>query len=162
MAEMKSSSVAAKPPEKVPPQPLTPEARRARYAEIRAKLGRSKIQVKCPPGVAAVWALKANEYEMARMDWMGFKIVVEDMKPGAKRRFDAAGLKADGTYCLGDVILMEIDEETYTLQKEVELDAFAEFKEGIPQEFKSKAAEHQTPTFEVNEKNEKVFSSPSA
>jgi hypothetical protein len=151
-----------KPPSPVGKAPLSPEAKRQRYAEMRSRLGRSKIEVKCPEGIQAIWALKMNEYEMARMDWLGFKTVVEDMKPGAKKRFDAAGLRADGTYCLGDVILMEIDSETYALQKEIELDSFAEFRDGIPQEFQTNAAEQKVPTFEITEKGEKVFSKPGA
>lgn len=137
-------------------QQLTPEQRRQKYTELRARMGRSKIDVKCPPGVHVIWALKMNEYEMARLDWMGFKIVVEDMKPGAKKRFDAAGIKQDGTYALGDVILMEIDEETYELQKQIELDDFATMRMGIKQEFAGKAQEAKAPVFELNEKNERV------
>lgn len=135
---------------------LTPEERKQRYAELRSKLGRSKIDVKCPEGITAYWALKGNEYEMAQMDWLGFKIVVEDMKPGVKRRFDAAGIRADGTYVLGDVILMAIDTETYQIQKEIDLDNFDALRRSIPQEFATKALDAKAPVFELNEKNEKV------
>jgi hypothetical protein len=137
--------------------PMTPEERRRRYREMRERLGRSKIEVKAPEGITPIWAHKDNEYEKARMDWMGFKVVTEDMKPGAKKRFDAAGLRADGTYVLGDVILMEIDTETYLLQKEIEIDDFEAMRNNIPEEFKSEAKKNEVPVFEVTDKGEKVF-----
>lgn len=136
---------------------LTPEERKRRYTEMRAKLGRSKIETKAPEGTTVIWAMKDNEYERARMDWLGFKVVVEDMKPGAKRRFSAAGLKEDGTYVLGDVILMEIDTETYLLQKQIEIDDFELLRQSIPEEFKSSAKKEEVPTFEVTDKGDRVF-----
>lgn len=139
------------------PKTMSPEERKRRYAEMRSKLTRSKIEVKAPEGVSAVWAMKDNEYERARMDWMGFKVVVEDMKEGAERRFDAAGLKQDGTYVLGDVILMEIDTETYVMQKEIEIDDFESMRNNIPEEFKSQARKNEVPVFEVSEQGTKVF-----
>jgi len=139
------------------PRVLSPEERRKRYAEMRSKLGRSKIQVKAPAGVTPVWALKDNEYERARMDWLGYTVVKEDMKSGAKRRFDAAGLKEDGTYVLGDVILMEIDTETYDLQKQIEIDDFDQLRQNISEEFRSSAEKNAVPTFEITDKGDKVF-----
>lgn len=140
----------------LPKIPMDPTERRKRYAELREKLGRSKIKVKGPEGVTPIWALKNNAYEMARLEWMGFHVVKElKDKP---RRFDAAGLLEDGTYVLGDVILMEIDTETYLLQKEIELDDFENLRLGIADEFQQKAKEAGTPTFEVTETGQKKFS----
>jgi hypothetical protein len=139
---------------------MSKEERVKRYAELRGRMGRSKIAVTAPEGIHPFWASKDNEYEMARLDWLGFKIVREDMTGSKPKRFDAAGLRSDGTYVLGDVILMEIDSETYALQKEIELDQFQEMQDGIPREFASKASEAKAPVFEVNDKGERVPVSP--
>lgn len=136
---------------------LTVEERRRRYAEMRSKMGRSKIEVKCPAGITAFWAMKSNEYERARMDWLGYKLVREDMKPGAVRRFSAAGLMEDGTYVLGDVILMEIDTEIFELQKQIEVDDFDQLRRSIAQEFKDSGSKEGVPTFEVDDKGTKQF-----
>lgn len=145
------------PKSEVPITKLSPEERRERYAQLRGKMGRSRIAVESPEGITAIWASKNDEDERSRMDWMGFKLVREDMKAGAKRRFQASGLKEDGTYVIGDVILMEIDTESYELMKQIEVDDFEQMRSNIPQEFITKANEAKALAFEVNEKNEKVF-----
>lgn len=137
---------------------MTPEQRKARYAEMRSRLGRSKIKVVAPEGVTPFWGLKDNPYERARIDWLGFKLVKEDMSPNAKRRFEAAGLQADGTYVLGDVTLFEIDTETFEMQKQIELDDFDALRSNIAEEFKAQGMKNDVPVFEVDEKTQsKVF-----
>lgn len=151
------------PPSLTSTQLLSPSDRRKRYDELRTRMGQGILDVKSPPGVRAIWAMckgDHGELEMSRLDFLGFKIVKEDMKPGALKRFTASGLKADGTYVVGDVTLMEIDEEVYNLMKEIELDIFDELRRGIPAQFVDKAKGQGSPVFEVDEKNEKKFTSP--
>lgn len=106
-------------------KPMTDEERKKRYAELRGRMEMSRIYVEPPKGVAVRWVRKDDSIDISKHEWMGFRIVVDDPKlpalkqsesPGTsgRRRFRTAiPCNADGTYVIGDVILMEIPAEDY-------------------------------------------------
>jgi hypothetical protein len=131
-------------------EPLTAEARRQRYAAIRARMGRSMLEVTPPPGSgkAAYWAYKEDARELTRLQFMGFEIVHElDPK---NPKWKASGLQPDGTYVIGDIILMEIDEELYNLHKQDVADRAEALIRGGSEAVQARLAEQGVPTFEVS------------
>lgn len=103
-----------KPVEKVPPTPLTqltPEQRSELYKRLRERMTTSKLAVEPPPGMTAYWARKEDVSELARLDVLGFRVVRE--VEGQPKRYKAQGARADGTYVMGDVILLEIPSEEW-------------------------------------------------
>jgi hypothetical protein len=102
----------------VPSATLTAEERNRRYAELRERIGRPRLEVKGLPGRHYFWGPRGDSNELDRLDLMGYRIVREsnakDILAGkGKPKVLAAGLREDGTYVLGDVILLECDEEVY-------------------------------------------------
>lgn len=99
------------------PKRMTDEERTARWAMLREQASRSKIYAKCKdPNIACRWVRKSDGGDIATHEWMGFKVVTENMKkPGKEdRRFDTAiPPDSEGHYVLGDVILMECLQDDY-------------------------------------------------
>lgn len=87
------------------------EETKKKFAELKSRMGRSRLEVKSPAGYTPYWARKGDTAELSRLDYLGFRIVRE--KPGQERRYSAQGYRDDGTYVMGDVILMEIRTEDY-------------------------------------------------
>src|ERR1700733_14205028 len=84
---------------------LNPEQKRARYAELRKRLGESKCKVEGLAGRHYFWAHTQDGAEMVRLEPLGYSIVREpnakavlkgEMKPIIK----ANGLRQDGTYVI--------------------------------------------------------------
>jgi hypothetical protein len=124
------------------------------YRQMREKLGKSRFVVdKIPAGYTAYWARKDDENEMSRLDVLGFKIVRDDPK---NPRYKANGRREDGTYQLGDVVLMECPTEMYDFYKQDNLERAKNMVQGVPQTFISEAEKKNVPAFEVDEKNKKV------
>lgn len=131
--------------------PKDPEARREWYRQMRERMGKSRFAVeKVPAGYTPYWARKDDEAELSRLDMYGFKIVHDDPK---NPRYKANGLRDDGTYVLGDVILMEIQTEMYEFYKEENLEQARMLVEGVPQSFINEAEKQKVPAFEVDEKH---------
>ena len=128
-----------------PAKPSSDEDRRKRYAELKARMGHSRLAVEGRPGKHYLWARKDDGEELARLDYLGYIIVRVDPKnPDVK----AAGMKDDGTFIVGDVILTECDQETYEF---IELDNDERSNALIlsaKSTFLSKAEEAGVPTFE--------------
>lgn len=101
---------AVQPAKNSPPQ-LTQEERSALYNRLRERMSVSKLAVTAPSGFTAYWARKDDESEIARLDVLGFRVVRE--LAGQPKKYKAQGARADGTYVMGDVILMEIPTEEY-------------------------------------------------
>lgn len=130
----------------------TPEARQALYKSIRERLRRSALEVKGRPGKAYFWGRKHDEVEMSRYTFLGFVVAQTDPR---KPEIQAAGMKADGTFEVGDVILLEMDSLEYqALQDEYNARAHAQLRE-VPETFIAEVDQSQTdkykPTaFKVN------------
>lgn len=132
-------------------KPLTKEERALKYANIRKLLATSRISVTPPPGRACRWVRRDDQSDISLHEFFGFQISREpDIKvPSEQRRFKtSANPQADGSYIIGDVILMDIDEETYEMLKEESLDR-AKAQAGMAKEaFKKDAEQSGVPVFE--------------
>jgi hypothetical protein len=126
---------------------LTPEARRQRYAELRARMGRQMTEVTAPAGKSGYWARKDDLAEMGRLEYLGFKIVKDNPKQPA---WKANGAREDGTYIIGDVILLEIDSDLYEFLLNENIERGRQAVEGASESFKIEAARQNVPTFDVS------------
>jgi hypothetical protein len=125
--------------------PLTEEQKRVRFAEIRKRLSTSRISVtKIPPGKTPYWARKNDEGELSRLEYTGFVIVHDDPK---NPQWEAAGRQPDGTYVIGDVILMEIDTDVYQYLEEMNREKSKNLIKSASQQFQEEAEKAQVPVF---------------
>jgi hypothetical protein len=134
---------------------LTPEGRKKRYNELRARLGKSRLEVKGKPGIHYFWADKGDGNELSRLDVMGYKITREPnakevLAGNASPEIQANGLREDGTYTLGDVILTECPEEVYEFLQLDVTERHEALVGGAAEEFISEAAKKGVPTFPVD------------
>lgn len=130
-----------------PTKELSNEERRKRYAELRTRLGRSRLEVRGKPGMHYVWGPKDDVGELTRMDFLGYRIVHE--KDPKHPEVQASGLREDGTYSQGDIILMEIPEETYQLIMEENDERSNAATFGASDAFRAEALKSGVPTFDV-------------
>ena len=128
------------------------ERKRKLHAELRKRLGLSKLQAQGPAGYSAYWARKSDETEMARLELLGFRIVRESSDPKVARRWKVQGKREDGTYVMGDVILMEIKTEDYEFYKQENSKRAAEMPEAAKRKFISDAEAQGAPTFKLARK----------
>jgi phage portal protein BeeE len=135
--------------------PLTAAARKKRYNELRARLGESKLKVVGEKGKHYFFADKNDNGEMIRLESVGYAIVRE---PNAKKvlagemkpKIQASGLREDGTYVIGDVMLMECSDELYEfMQLDIE-ERHAALINSATEDFRSEAAKTGVPTFDVD------------
>jgi hypothetical protein len=101
-----------------PAVPLSQEERKARYEKYRQAAASSRFAVKGKQGIHYFWAPKDDSSEMTRLDIIGYTIVrepnvIDVLANKAKPSIIASGLRQDGTYVIGDVILAQCPEETY-------------------------------------------------
>jgi hypothetical protein len=129
-----------------PAEPLTMEEKRQRFAALRQRMGRSQIEVTPPAGKSGYWAHLTDTRELGRLDWVGFKIVHDDPKDP---KWKANGLKEDGTYIVGDVILMEIDTWLFEMLQQEYVDVNEAQRKNAPRVFKDEAEKQGSPVFEV-------------
>lgn len=130
-----------------PAEELSNEERRKRYAQLRERLGRSKLEVKGEPGVHYFWADANDQAELVRLDYVGYQIVRE--KDPKHPKVQAAGLKEDGTYVIGDVILMQCTEELYQMIVQDNQERSDAAVLGATEGFKSEALKKGIPVFDV-------------
>lgn len=126
---------------------LTPEQRRQRYDELRTRMGKQMTEVTPPAGKSGYWARTNDAAEMGRLEYLGFKIVKDDPSHPA---WKANGAKEDGTYIIGDVILMEIDADLYEFLLNENVERGREMIEGASESFKLEAQRQGVPTFDVS------------
>ena len=138
-----SNTVASAPKVK----PLTREQRKEKFAHIREKMRVSPLKVTGEPHKAYYWARKDDETEMARLNYLGFTVVND---PDGKVK--ASGKRQDGTYIMGDVILMEIDKELYEYFKDENLERAENLIASAKEDFIGESAKQGVPTFERGEK----------
>jgi len=127
---------------------LSEAQRQALFASLRERMSRSPLAVTPPSGVSAYWARKDDMQELSRLDLLGFKVVKEADRQNL--RFKANGLKEDGTYVLGDVILLEIPTEMYEFYKQEIQERSRRLAEGGRADFLNEAQKAGVPTFEVS------------
>jgi len=124
------------------------DATRARkYEALRQKMSRSRLSVKPPPGKTGYWARKDDEGELSRLDYLGFKIVHDDPK---SPKWQANGFKQDGTYQIGDVVLLECDSDVYEFLLDENQRQADQLVSGAKESFLGEAEKYGVPTFEVN------------
>lgn len=128
-------------------KPLTPVERQQRFAELRRRMGKSQIEVTPPAGKVGYWVDKDDIREIGRLRWLGWEIVHDDPKQPA---WTANGAQSDGTYVIGDVILMEIDQDSYDLIQEEYLSRHSAMMENTRANFASDAGQQGVPVFEVD------------
>jgi hypothetical protein len=113
-------------------------------------MGKSRLSVKPPVGYTPYWARKNDTSEMARLDYLGFRVVRE--VPGVPHRYEAQGFRDDGTYVMGDVILMEIRTEDYQFFLNENSVRAEGMSEAAKAKFLADAERAGAPTFKVNRK----------
>ena len=149
---MSTPSSPIQPTSASPAKPLSDLERKQRFAELRERMKESRLKVVAPPGKTGYWARKDDEQELSRLDYMGFKIVHDDPK---KPLWHAAGSREDGTYCLGDVILMEIDTEIYDFYLEEDRRQSEALVGSVKQQMLDDAEKQGVPTFVVDKSKQK-------
>lgn len=137
--------------------PNSPEAlaaRKARYELLRKKLGRPKLEVRGVKGVHYFWADSVRDQgEIIRLSSVGYSITREPnakeiLAGKAKPQVEANGLCEDGTYKIGDVILMQCPEEVYEFLELDKSERHEDMVRGVSETFKANAEELGVPTFE--------------
>jgi hypothetical protein len=83
---------------------------------------------------------------MSRLDVLGFKPVVDSLK---NPLWAANGRKEDGTFQLGDLILMEIDSDSYDYYLQDNIERSDALVRAAKEEFQAEAAKKGVPTFTV-------------
>jgi hypothetical protein len=154
-----STTPQVKPPtgiESAPPAaPLSAEEKAKRYAAYRKATASSRYAVKGKPGLHYFWAAKEDSAEMTRLDIIGYIIVREpnatDILAGkAKPVIQASGLREDGTYTIGDVILTSCPEETYEFALLDIDERHNEMRNAAKENFKTEAEKAGVPVFEFS------------
>lgn len=144
----------------VSPKPLaalTPDQKKARYAELRKRLGESKLKVEGLPNTHYFWAHTQDGAEMVRLETLGYSIVREPnakavLAGTAKPTIKANGLRQDGTYIIGDAILIQCSTEDYEF---IMLDAVEKGEEAVhtaQDDFRLEAEKVGVPVFETDGK----------
>jgi hypothetical protein len=106
------------------------------------------IAVVAPAGLVGYWARKDDASELSRLQYVGYSIVREaDLK---KPLWTANGIQPDGTYVIGDVILMSIDAELDEFLKSENSLQAQQLMEGAAEGFKEDASRQGVPTFDVS------------
>ena len=138
------------PEPETPPVPLTPEERERRYEELRQRSANSRIYVEPrDPNIAVRW-VRNDPHDISLHEWMGFKFAKDNPKlPKEQRRFQTTvQLREDGTYILGDVILMEIARDDYEFYINEGIQRSRDLVHAGKRAFRTEAAKLDVPTFE--------------
>ena len=136
-----------------PAKPLTPDERKHLLANLRNNMGKSRLAVQGPSDMHPYWARSNDMEEMSRLESLGFRVVVEDHK---HLRYKASGLRQDGTYIIGDVILMEVPKEVHDILVEENHKTSKNLVASAKETFKDEANRQGVPTFEVQTKVKEV------
>jgi hypothetical protein len=126
---------------------LSDEERRQRYAELRERMGRSRLEVSGRPGKHYLWADINHREQIALLEALEYTTAIVDPK---HPDITAAGMREDGTFVVGDCILMEVDSDIFDF---IMLDNDEKARSLIydaKDQFKQKAREVGSPTFEFD------------
>jgi len=134
--------------------PLTDSERKRRYAELRKRLGQPRLKVVGDPSKHYFWAHRSDSQELDRLDLVGYVVVrepnAEDVLSGKmKPLIQAGGLRNDGTYVLGDVILMCCDQDVYDFLMMENDERVDLMNQAAKDNFLVESEKHGVPTFEV-------------
>jgi hypothetical protein len=133
---------------------LTESERKKRFAELRERLGQPRLKVTGDPAKHYFWAHRSDSQELDRLDLVGYTIVREPqaelvLAGKARARIQAGGLRNDGTYVLGDVILMECDQDLYDFLMMENDERVQMMNQAAKDNFLIEAEKAGAPTFEV-------------
>ena len=134
---------------------MTEEAKRQRYRELAAKMGRSKLEVKGRPDRHYFWADMNDTNGMIQIETLGYSIVREPdavavLAGKAKAKIAANFLKPDGTFNNGDVILTECDIEVYEMIMAYNAERHEQMAIGAQRDFRQEAEKFKVPVFDKN------------
>jgi hypothetical protein len=135
---------------------MTPEQRKDVLAEVRRRMKSSALTVVAPPGWKYRWARHTDSQDIARLEFKGYRVVHEN--PKSPRYKTAVRLRDDGTYIVGDVILMEVPEEVWQFLREDEKERADKMVEGATEDFVNQTLSQEVPVFERDE-NGRVLNS---
>jgi hypothetical protein len=140
-----------------PQPPLLEEEKKARYAKFRRAARHSRFEVKGKEGIHYLWAPREDSSEMTRLSMLDYSIVrepnVKEVLAGTKEAVvKAGGLREDGTYVIGDVILVQCTEEQYQFALQDVEDSHNELLTSAKDNFIDEANKAGVPTFEVTKK----------
>ncbi len=145
-------------PVSAPPSPLngelTPEERKSRLEEVRRRMSMSTLTVSPPAGWVIRWARHVDAADIARLEYKGYQIVHDD--PRNPRYKTAVRIREDGTYMIGDVILMEIPQEVWEFLREQETEKATQMVQAAESDFIERAHKEGVPTFERDAKGRVV------
>lgn len=131
---------------------MTPEERKRRLAELRDKLGKNRLEVKGDPNLHYTFQDVTDRKIITWLESLGYWIVREKdpdkiLKGEAKASIEASGLQLDGTYVIGDVILMACPQEVWELiQLDIE-ERMTALVTGAEENFRQEAEKQGVPTF---------------
>lgn len=135
-----------------PRKPLSAEEKRALHKSLRERMQRSRLQVDGgDPNFHYSWARKDDDTEMARLEYLGYEVVKEDPKV---TKIKANGKRADGTFIVGDVILVRCPMDVWEFLIEDNAEKSHEIAFGAQSQFAEEAAKKNVPTFRVEKKEE--------
>lgn len=141
---------------------LTPEQRQKRYEELRKRMGRSRLEVEGDPNKHYFWADNSAQgrTEMVTLEGQGYSIVREphpkEVLAGTRKPLIRAnGLKEDGTYVIGDVILTEVDLDAYNFFMAENDRRSQESIKSVKDDFLIEAESVGAPTFETTGKGKR-------
>jgi hypothetical protein len=134
---------------------LTPAQRKQRYEQLRVRMGKSKLEVKGDPKLHYFWAHKSDGGQIIEFESKDYHIVKEPnatkvLSGEAKPKIIANGLQQDGTYVVGDIILMACPLEVYEFLLLDQDEQMAEMKRAAKDDFRVEAERAGAPTFEFD------------
>jgi hypothetical protein len=137
----------------VPLEQLNEAGKRKRYEALRKKMGRSRLSVVGDPKMHYFWADHGDRSEMAMLESWGYSLVREpnakDVMDGkAEPKISANGLREDGTYVVGDVILTQCTLEVYEFLMMANAERHEELAAGAQRDFRSEAEQLAVPVFD--------------
>lgn len=123
-----------------------------RYEEYRRRTGRSRFEVSGKEGIHYLWAPRDDSSEMTRLEMEGFELTrepkAEEVLSGkARPQIKAGGLRQDGTYVIGDVILVQCSEENYQFHLRDVTERMEAAKKAAKDNFLIEAEKAGAPTF---------------
>lgn len=155
MPKSESGATVIQPVSATPMATLTAAERDRRYKELRERIGKPRLEIKGDPTKHYFWGPRGDSNELDRLDLIGYRIVREPnaanvLAGKAQPKIVAAGLREDGTYVLGDVILLECDMEVYEFLL-LDNDQRSNARQSSAKDnFAFEAEKQGVPTFEVD------------
>lgn len=135
---------------------LTAAERQKRFDELRKRMGKSRLEVKGKPGLHYFWAHKTDDAEIIRLEGQFDYIIVREpnakevLAGKAKPEIEASGLREDGTYQVGDVILMQCPQDNYDFMLLANDEKMEQMKSAVKEDFRTGAETQGVPTFEFD------------